>query len=152
MLLDQIKFTVCMSVYKNDNPVDFKSAVVSIYTEQTIRPSEIVLVVDGPISDTLNSVIIQLKENIPVLRVIELERNMGHAIARQTGLDAAKNELVAVMDADDLAVSNRFELQLKVFASYPDVSVVGGIINEFIDTILLFCDSPTNRVGTKINS
>lgn len=45
--IDERKFSVCMSVYRNDNPSDFKDAVFSIY-RQTVPPSEIVLVVDIP--------------------------------------------------------------------------------------------------------
>lgn len=44
---------------------------------------------------------------------------MGHVIARQTGLDAARNELCAIMDADDISVPNRFEKQLKAFEEHP---------------------------------
>jgi glycosyltransferase involved in cell wall biosynthesis len=123
-----------MSVYRNDNADDFKIAVRSIY-HQTIKPDEIVLVVDGPISDSLKDSIVELQSEIFILKVIHLKNNMGHAIARQTGLDAAKNELIAVMDSDDISIPNRFELQLKTFEENPEVSVVGGIINEFIDTI-----------------
>lgn len=137
------EFSVCMSVYKNDLPSDFIVAVHSIYNEQTLKPSEIVLVVDGPISDELSNTIKKMQDEIPVLKIIPLEQNMGHAIARQTGLDAACNNLVAVMDADDIAVPTRFEKQLKAFESHSDVSVVGGIINEFIE-------SPSNIVGTRI--
>lgn len=131
-----------MSVYKNDNPEDFKTAVHSIYTHQTVKPSEIVLVVDGPISENLLSAIEELKSSIPVLKVVSLPKNMGHAIARQTGLEISENDLVAVMDADDLSLPNRFEKQLKVFQEHPDVSVVGGLINEFIR-------STDNIVGTR---
>lgn len=56
---------------------------------------------------------------------------------------AAKNELCAVMDADDISVHNRFEKQLEIFAQQPDLTVVGGIINEFIG-------SSENVVGTRI--
>ena len=38
------------------------------------------------------------------------------------------------MDADDISVPNRFELQLAAFAHNPSVSIVGGNITEFIDT------------------
>lgn len=54
------KFTVVMSVYKNDNPQDFKTAVHSIYDQQTVRPSEIVLVEDGPIPAELEAVVKEL--------------------------------------------------------------------------------------------
>lgn len=118
------KFSVCMSVYKNDNTADFKTAVYSIFN-QTCRPDEIVLVIDGPVSEDMYETIDVLKKKTGIMKVIQLEKNMGHAIARQTGLEAARNELCAVMDADDLAVPNRFEKQLKAFEEHPEVSVVG---------------------------
>lgn len=135
-------FTVCMSVYKNDKPADFCASVRSIY-HQSVKPDDIVLVVDGPIGNDLSCVIDTLKSEIPVLRVIWLPINQGHAIARQTGLKAAKHELVAIMDADDISVPNRFEKQLNAFEQHPDVTVVGGLIYEFIG-------KPQNVVGKRI--
>lgn len=131
-----------MSVYRNDKPEDFLTAVRSIYA-QTLQPSEIILVVDGPVSEAIHNAIGTLQEEISVMKVIRLEKNCGHAIARQTGLEAAANNLCAVMDSDDISVPERFEKQLKVFEEHPDVTVVGGIINEFIGT-------PENVVGTRI--
>lgn len=137
-----MNFSVCMSVYKNDKPADFLVAVRSIFN-QTTAPNDIVLVVDGPVGEELKCAITIMQGEIGVLNVIWLPTNQGHATARQTGLMAAKNELVAVMDADDISVPNRFEKQLKAFEEHPDVSVVGGLINEFIGT-------PENVVGTRI--
>lgn len=136
------KYSVCMSVYKNDNPTDFTDAVYSIYN-QTCPPDEIVLVVDGPVPQSIIDNIDSLSEQTGIMKVIQLDKNMGHAIARQTGLEAARNELCAVMDADDISVPNRFEMQLKAFEQHPEVSVVGGLIHEFID-------STDNVVGTRI--
>ena len=131
----QSPFSVCMSVYAKDEPLHFRTAVHSIYTHQTIKPNEIVLVVDGPINSQLQKIIEELQLDIDVLKVIYLPENRGHAISRQTGLEAASNELIAIMDSDDISLPNRFELQLKAFAAYSDVSVVGGIIHEFIGSI-----------------
>ena len=125
------KFSVCMSVYKNDKPTDFITAVRSIYN-QTVMPDDVVLVVDGPVGEDLKEAIKLLQSEIEVLNVIWQPTNQGHAVARQTGLLAAKNELVAVMDADDISVNNRFEKQLSVFERCPNVTVVGGQIYEFI--------------------
>lgn len=135
-------YSVCMSVYNNDNPLDFEDAVMSIYN-QTCPPDEIILVIDGPVPDMMLKTIETLSEKTGIMKVIPLSKNMGHAIARQTGLEAARNELCAVMDADDLSVPNRFEKQLKAFEKHPEVSVVGGLINEFIHTT-------DNVVGTRI--
>lgn len=131
-----------MSVYKNDNPSIFTDAIMSVY-KQTLPPNEIVLVIDGPIPQMLKETISKLERQISIMRVITLPQNMGHAIARQTGLSAAKNELCAVMDADDLSVPNRFEKQLQVFEAHPEATVVGGLINEFIN-------EPHHVVGTRV--
>lgn len=135
------KYSVCMSVYKNDDISDFVTAVNSIY-KQTVPPDEIILVIDGPIRTILQDAISELQRQIPILKVIPLAQNMGHAIARQTCLNAAKNELCAVMDADDISVPDRFEKQLKAFEEHSDVSVVGGLINEFVGDL-------KNVVGTR---
>lgn len=131
MSIRDISFSVCMSVYRNDNPKDFRLAIMSIY-KQTVPPDEIILVIDGPIKTTLQRAIDEITKEIPIMRVIPLYKNMGHAIARQTGLAEARNELVAVMDSDDISLPYRFELQLEAFQAYPDVSVVGGLIHEFV--------------------
>lgn len=137
------QFSVCMATYKNDDPENLRTAINSIYTHQTVKPVEVILVVDGPIPDSLRSIISEMIEQIDVLKVIYLEQNMGHAVARQTGVEAASTSLIALMDADDISLSDRFEKQLKVFKQYPEVSVVGGLIHEFVgDT--------SNVVGTRI--
>lgn len=137
------KFSVAMSVYKNDNPQDFRTAVHSVYDKQTVRPSEIILVEDGPMPPALKATVDELCNEIPVLKVIAFAENRGHAAARQGGLGNASNDLVAIMDADDIAVPERFEMQLKAFAAHPEVSVIGGNINEFVG-------ETSNVVGSRI--
>lgn len=136
------RFSVCMSVYKNDNPTDFKVAINSIIN-QTVKPDEIILVEDGPVPTELEDLIRQLESRIDILKVVKLPVNVGHAGARQTAMEAAYNDLIAVMDSDDIAVSHRFELQLKAFERNQDVSVIGGQIKEFVS-------SPDNIVGERI--
>ena len=50
-----------MAVYRNDNAVDFAEAVRSIYDSQTVKPSEIIIVIDGPIPETLETTLESLK-------------------------------------------------------------------------------------------
>ena len=136
-------FTVAMSVYKNDNPQYFKIAVHSIYDKQTVCPSEIVLVEDGPISADLLDAVEELRNEIPIMKVVVFEENRGHAAARQGGLDAASNDLVAIMDSDDIAEPYRFEKQLEYMGNHPEITVTGSIINEFIGSI-------DNVVGSRV--
>ena len=138
--MNDLKFSVSMCVYGKDNPDWFRTAVDSILN-QTRRPDEVVLVVDGPVPDELDA-IIRLYEALPFFRVIRLAVNEGHGNARRKGLSACTNELVALMDADDIAAPDRFEKQLRRFIEDPSLSIVGGNITEFIDT-------PDNVVGER---
>ena len=140
-MIEDIKFSVSMCVYSGDNAQWFEAAVQSILN-QTRLPNEVVLVVDGPVPDELNAVILKLEEK-DNFKAIRLEKNQGHGIARKTGLDNCTNEIVAIMDADDICAPTRFEKQIEAFRNYPDSDIVGGMITEFIDT-------PDNVVGKRI--
>lgn len=128
-----IKFSVSMCVYKNDNPNHFNEALISI-TEQTVMPNEVVLVVDGPIPESLNEVI-KIYDSKSFFKVIRLKENMGHGNARRIGLENCSYDLIALMDADDISVSDRFEKQIRCFEMDESLSIVGGNINEFINSI-----------------
>lgn len=132
-------FSVSMCVYGGDDPVHFQTAVDSILN-QTAAPDEVVLVVDGPVSAALDTVIWHY-EIQPCFRVIRLAANQGHGNARRTGLNACKNELVAIMDADDISSADRFQKQLLLFETDDALDVVGGVISEFIgDTKKIVCE------------
>ena len=126
----KVKFSVLMSVYKNENPEWFRMAVKSV-AEQTVKPDEILIVQDGMLSDELYSVCDELKKCYPVIRYLKLDKNYGLGMALHYGVKACKNELIARMDTDDIAVENRFELQLQQFIKQPDLAICGGIIVEF---------------------
>lgn len=130
----KLPFSVCMSVYKNDKPNDFLVAVRSII-EQTVKPSEIIMVVDGPISHDLEEAIDMIKEEYDSLKLVRFEENRGHAAARQASIDNATYELVAVMDSDDIARADRFEKQIAFLQANPNIDIVGGQIDEFIGEV-----------------
>lgn len=124
-------FSVSMCVYEKDNPVWFQNAVESVLN-QSVKPSEIVLVVDGAVPSELDAVISKYEHN-DIFNVIRFAKNQGHGNARRAGLDACKNELVALMDADDISVETRFEQQLRMFKN-SNADIIGGDIIEFIDS------------------
>ena len=135
---EKSRFSVCMCVYRRDDPQWFDAAAQSVL-EQSAVPDQIVLVVDGPVPGELEAVI-RKYEAMPVFTVVWLPENQGLGIARKTGLEHCRHALVAMMDADDLSVPERFALQLAEFEKDPELSIVGGQISEFID-------SPENKVG-----
>lgn len=137
-------FSVSMCVYGKDDPAHFDEAIRSV-VEQTVPPSEIVLVVDGPIPESIQTVIVKWEACLTKIafQVIYLEKNLGHGEARRISFENCSHDLIALMDADDLSVPTRFEQQLEYLDKHPEVSVVGGYIHEFIG-------DPTNCVGKRI--
>ena len=125
-------FSVAISVYKNDNPTFFDRALESITDSQTVKPSEIVLVVDGPVTEEIDTVIDKYSARYN-FKVIRLETNGGLGNALKVATNNCSNELIARMDSDDVATSDRFEQQLYFFEQNPDIDIVGGNISEFID-------------------
>ncbi|MBD5585005.1 MAG: glycosyltransferase [Clostridia bacterium] len=125
-------FTVLMAVYKNDRPEYFKQAVESVTLKQSIKPDEVVVVVDGPVPQELDCSIRELEE-LYGLRILRLKDNKGLGVALREGILIASNDIVARMDSDDIAVPNRFELQLSYLVNNPSCDLVGGQISEFIE-------------------
>ena len=127
----KLPFSVAMCVWGGDNPEHFRIAVESILN-QTAKPDEIVLVVDGPVPPSLETNICRFEE-LPHFRVVRLKENQGHGVARRISLQNCFYEIVALMDADDISVPTRFEKELAVLRDNPSLSIVGGNISEFID-------------------
>lgn len=136
-----MKFSVAMSVYKNDNPVYFDRALKSITDEQTLLPDEIVMVVDGPVPQEIEDVIFKYVSKYSIFKIIRFKQNQGLGIALKYAINYSSNNIIARMDSDDVAVKNRFEQQIKFFKN-KEVDIVGGDITEFIDV-------ETNIVGKR---
>ena len=121
-------FTVLMAVYSGDDPLHLEEAFESL-CEQTILAPEILLIIDGPISSSLNSVVSEYSSILP-LQIISIPENRGLASALNTGLKFASYDIIFRFDSDDICVANRFEKQLNFFLSN-NVDVLGGQIIEF---------------------
>ena len=135
-------FSVLISVYKNDNPDDFRTAIESVTIKQTVQPDEVFVYVDGPVPNALASTIKQLEMEIPAVYVHWEVENKGLGRALQYGMEHVKHELVARMDADDISVPDRFECQLCQFEKDLELSVASGHIVDFIGT-------PENVIGKR---
>lgn len=134
MTNEEYKFSVLMSVYHKENPNYFKEALDSILFNQTLKPDEFVLVVDGRVNNDLNKIINEYEKNYEViLRVYRLENNVGLGKALNYGLSKCTYNLVARADSDDINVPERFQLQIDKFKNDNSIDVLGGFIDEFDD-------------------
>lgn len=127
-----MKTSVLMSVYRNDQPEHLRLALQSIYDDQTLKPDEIVVVFDGPLTEELYRVLDEFhvgKESFVFYH--PLEKNVGLGEALRIGTECCTGDYIFRMDADDISDACRFEKQMDYIAAHPECDVVGTDIAEF---------------------
>lgn len=127
-------FSVLLSVYAKENPLFLTESLNSVFA-QTLPPTEVVLVEDGPLTDSLYKVIECFKEKYLTLKVVSLPQNSGLGNALNEGMKHCANELIARMDSDDICFPQRFEKQIAYMKTHSDVDVVGCWTKEFHEDI-----------------
>lgn len=136
-------FSVLMSIYRKERPDWLKEALDSIFA-QSVQPSEIVLVKDGPLTDELESVINEYSLRYPIFKFVVNETNLGLGLALQKGLLACSNDYVARMDTDDTMPVDRFEKQLSALVEGNNdlVSCWSTILTEDMQTTVAVKQRP----------
>lgn len=125
-------FSVLMSLYYKESPLFLNECFESIWIKQTVKPDEIVLVIDGPVGTELQECVDSWKDQIgDNLKIVPLSKNIGLGMALNEGLKHCSNEWVFRMDTDDICVEKRFEYQLQFIKDNPNVVLFGGQILEF---------------------
>lgn len=135
------EFSVLLSVYKHEKAEYLTKCFDSIY-QQSLSPSEIVLVEDGPLTDELYEAIARQEHLFPCFKRVVLKQNQGLGIALNKGMQACTYDLIARMDTDDICIPNRFEAQVAYMAEHPENDVLGAWITEFDY-------EPSNEVGVR---
>lgn len=128
------RFSVLISVYYKEISRYLDRALQSITDDQVLKPNEIVLVKDGPLTKELDEVIEKYQKRYPNLfKIVALEKNYGLGKALNIGLKNCTYELVARMDGDDISKPERFKKQIDIFKENPDLDILGSWIDEFIE-------------------
>lgn len=127
------KYSVLMSLYIKEKPEYLDQSIESMLN-QTVKPDEIVIVKDGPLTDELEDVLNKYINLYPNLfRIVVSEKNIGLGLALNLGLQNCKNELIARMDTDDISLPERCAKQLRAFKEDKDLVIVGTMIDEFVN-------------------
>jgi len=123
-------FSVLMSLYYKENKKNLDECLLSL-EKQTLTPSEIIIVYDGPIPNELNKIVEKYKETLNII-VVFIESNIGLGLALNTGLEYCNYEIVARMDTDDICEPSRFEYQIPYFKDN-NLDLLGSSVIEFND-------------------
>lgn len=92
---------------------------------QTFRDFEVLIVDDGSTDASLDICEQFVREDSRV-RLLRLERNRGLTYARHVALPQARGDLVAILDADDVAAPRRLERQVDSFRRNPKTVLLGS--------------------------
>lgn len=146
------RFSVLIPVYYKEKPEYFSEALASVIN-QTLKPNEIVVVKDGPLTDGLEEVLAKYDvENPGLLKIVALDKNKGRGLAAAEGVKNCSYELIARMDSDDISRRDRFEKQIREFQKDPNLDICGSQIAEFehdIRNVISFRRVPLDDAGIK---
>lgn len=125
-----LNYSVLTTLYKNDVPAYLKQSIESMLS-QSAPTNDYVIVVDGPLTAELDLILETYAEKYSFFHIVRLQENGGLGVALRRGVEECRNELIARIDADDISVSNRCELQLKEFEEDSELAIVGSDMYEF---------------------
>lgn len=123
-------FSCLLSVYINERPEWLEQSLTSIFSQQ-VSPQQVVIVEDGPLTESLTKVIDTFEAKFPDrISRFKLPANVGLGAALSFGLSHCTYELVARMDADDLVATGRFAKQIEFLNQHPDIAILGGCAED----------------------
>jgi glycosyltransferase involved in cell wall biosynthesis len=113
---DMTKVSVIIPAF---NASQFIAQAIESVLDQTFTDRELIVVDDGSTDDTA-SIVMRYGDK---LRYI-YQKNQGLSSARNTGIDRAEGELIALLDADDFWDREKLTYQVALCDSSPDIGVV----------------------------
>jgi glycosyltransferase involved in cell wall biosynthesis len=112
------RITVLMPVY---NAERFLREAIESILSQSYRNFEFLVIDDG---STDHSVEIVKSYSDPRIRFIQNEQNLGVSATLNKGIDLAKTDLIARMDADDISYPKRLQKQYEYMLVHPDCALL----------------------------
>ena len=125
------KISVVMSTYSE--PLKWITESIDSILNQTFKDFEFIIINDNPKRKELQEFLEKYRKQDKRIILIKNKKNSGPAIARNNGLKIAKGKYIAIMDADDISLPKRFEIQYKFLEKNKDTFLAGSgwfIIDE----------------------
>lgn len=114
--------SVILAVYNGDRHL---AACLDSLRAQTLKNFECIIVDDASIDSTADILNAYARKDIR-FRIFRNEQNRERCYSRNLAVSKANADIIAVMDADDLAAPERLEHQLAYMQKHPGVGVLGS--------------------------
>ena len=121
--------SVVMSVF-SEKTEWLQSAIKSILT-QSFNDFEFIIVNDNPQDNRIHDLLEKFASKDARIKIVHNVSNLGLTKSLNIALELAKGNYIARMDADDISLPNRFEVQYNYLEKHKDISILGARI-EFI--------------------
>lgn len=121
-MTDDHKISVLMSVYNDERYLE--NSIESILSQT--HKNFCFIIIDDASSDSSPEILQKYSKLDARISVYRNEKNEGLAYSLNKGLELINTEFVARMDADDIAIVNRLEIQLDYLLKHPTVDILGG--------------------------
>ena len=109
MLKNNSKVSVIIPSY---NSGKFLNEAIESVVNQTYKNLEIIIVNDGSIDET-EKIAKEWQEKDKRIRYLKHQKNRGLGAARNTGIKNSQGEYIAFLDADDIWLPQKIEIQLE---------------------------------------
>jgi glycosyltransferase involved in cell wall biosynthesis len=119
-----------MSVY--NEPEKYLRESIESILNQTFKDFEFIIILDNPNNKKAEKIIEEYQQRDKRIVFIKNERNLGLAGSLNKGIEIAKGEYIARMDADDISLPERLEKQLEYMENNKDVDLLFSWV-YFID-------------------
>jgi glycosyltransferase involved in cell wall biosynthesis len=114
--------SVVMAVYRD---LRFLDAAVDSILAQDFPDFEFIIVDDGNREDARFEA---LARRDPRIRIVALPDNLGTAAAANRGIESARGDIIARLDADDIAEPQRLSRQVAALAADPRLGLIGSAV------------------------
>lgn len=115
------KISVIMSAYNSEK---YLAEAIKSILNQIFRDFEFIIINDKSTDNTLN-IIKRYSKKDKRIKIINNPKNMGLTKSLNKGLRIAKGEYIARMDADDISLPERFQIQYDYLEKNRDIFLVG---------------------------
>ncbi|HWP47773.1 MAG TPA: glycosyltransferase family A protein [Candidatus Limnocylindrales bacterium] len=133
--------SVIIPVYNGER---YLSEAIKSVLAQTYRPIEIIVVDDGSTDESA-----RVAQQFPVRYCFQLHQGPG--AARNHGVEQARGEFLAFLDADDVWMPEKLTRQMTTLAARPELDAVFGQFEQFSSTDAGVAAQSARFVGMTLN-
>lgn len=123
-----MKISCIMANYNTKEEYLTKS--INSILNQTYKDFELIIVDDGSTNGNVEF-LQEYKNKDNRIKLLINDKNMGQPYSRNRAIKTASGEYIAIMDADDISLKDRFKIEVDYLDSHKEIMAVGGHKNDW---------------------